>query len=74
MENLQKKTLKPSWVRRPGNQHQFLENATIALNAVEGDGIKLVNIGECFEFKKIIIVFDFFAVMSSLKNIKIQWL
>lgn len=46
VENLQKRPLKPSWNRRPGNQHHYLENATVALNAVEGDGIKLVNIGE----------------------------
>lgn len=45
VENLQKKPLKPSWNRRPGNQHHFLENVTCALNAIEGDGIKLVNIG-----------------------------
>lgn len=47
VENLQKRPLKPSWNRRPGNQHHYLENATVALNAIEGDGIKLVNIGEC---------------------------
>lgn len=41
---LQKRPLK-SWNRRPGNQHHFLENATVALNAIEHDGIKLVNIG-----------------------------
>lgn len=46
VENLQKRPLKPSWNRRPGNQHHYLENATVALNAIEGDGIKLVNIGE----------------------------
>lgn len=45
VEELQKRPLKPSWNRRPGNQHHFLENATVALNAIEQDGIKLVNIG-----------------------------
>lgn len=45
VENLQKKPLKPAWNRRPGNQHHYLENATVALNAIEKDGIKLVNIG-----------------------------
>lgn len=44
VEALQKKPLK-GWTKRPGNQHHFLENCTKALNAIEGDGIKLVNIG-----------------------------
>lgn len=42
---MQKRPLKPSWNKRPNNQHQFLENATTALNAIEKDGVKLVNIG-----------------------------
>ncbi|XP_037956587.1 filamin-C isoform X2 [Teleopsis dalmanni] len=45
VENLQTRPLKPSWNRRPANQHHYLENATTALNAVEADHIKLVNIG-----------------------------
>lgn len=45
VECLQKKKLKPSWNKRPGNQHHYLENATKALKAIEDDGIKLVNIG-----------------------------
>lgn len=45
VESLQKRPLK-SWNRRPANQHHYLENATVALSAIEGDGIKLVNIGE----------------------------
>lgn len=44
VENLQKRPLK-SWNRRPANQHHYLENATVALKAIEEDGIKLVNIG-----------------------------
>ncbi|XP_055852874.1 filamin-A isoform X2 [Episyrphus balteatus] len=45
IENLQTRPLKPSWNRRPANQHHYLENASTALNAVEADHIKLVNIG-----------------------------
>ncbi|XP_037903805.1 filamin-B isoform X3 [Hermetia illucens] len=45
VESLQTRPLKPSWNRRPGNQHHYLENATTALNAIEADHIKLVNIG-----------------------------
>ncbi|XP_039957213.1 filamin-B isoform X3 [Bactrocera tryoni] len=45
VENLQTRPLKPSWNRRPANQHHYLENATTALNAIEKDHIKLVNIG-----------------------------
>lgn len=45
VESLQKRPLKPSWNKNPNNQHHYLENATKALNAIEADGIKLVNIG-----------------------------
>ena len=31
--------------KKPVNQHQFLENANLALRAMARDGIKLVNIG-----------------------------
>ncbi|CAL4121143.1 unnamed protein product, partial [Meganyctiphanes norvegica] len=44
VEVLQKRNLKK--VKRVMNQHQALENVTIALNAIEEDGIKLVNIGK----------------------------
>lgn len=44
VENLQKRPLK-GWNRRPANQHHYLENASVALKAIEEDGIKLVNIG-----------------------------
>ena len=33
-------------VRKPMNQHQYLENVTLALRAMTSDNIKLVNIGE----------------------------
>ncbi|XP_052841047.1 filamin-C isoform X2 [Drosophila gunungcola] len=45
VENLQTRPLKPSWNRRPANQHHYLENATTALKSIEADHIKLVNIG-----------------------------
>lgn len=45
VESLQKRKLKPSWNKRPQNQHHYLENATTALNAIEADHVKLVNIG-----------------------------
>ena len=45
VESLQKRKLKPSWNKRPQNQHHYLENATTALNAIDADHIKLVNIG-----------------------------
>lgn len=46
VEALQKKKLRTPWIRRPTNQHQFLENVSAALNAIAEDGVKLVNIGE----------------------------
>ncbi len=33
-------------VKKPINQHQYLENATLALRAMTNDNIKLVNIGK----------------------------
>ncbi|KAH8233348.1 hypothetical protein KR026_007226 [Drosophila bipectinata] len=45
VESLQTRPLKPSWNRRPANQHHYLENATTALKSIEADHIKLVNIG-----------------------------
>lgn len=45
VEDLQGRPLRPSWNRRPANQHHYLENVTTALNAIEQDGVKLVNIG-----------------------------
>ncbi|XP_030749718.1 filamin-A-like [Sitophilus oryzae] len=45
VEALQKRPIKPAWNKRPANQHHYLENVTAALNAIEQDGVKLVNIG-----------------------------
>lgn len=45
VEHLQKRKLRHN--RRPLNQHHELENISIALEAIQEDGIKLVNIGEC---------------------------
>ncbi|XP_072156699.1 filamin-B isoform X2 [Bemisia tabaci] len=45
IEVLQQRKLKPAWVKRPTNHHQYLENTTTALNAIAEDGVKLVNIG-----------------------------
>jgi len=36
VENLQTRPLKPSWNRRPANQHHYLENATTALKSLLG--------------------------------------
>ncbi|XP_015587386.1 filamin-A isoform X2 [Cephus cinctus] len=35
----------PRWNPRPANQHHHLENVSTALQAIEADGVKLVNIG-----------------------------
>ena len=43
MEVLQKRRLKHN--KRPQSQPHALENITIALTAIQEDGIKLVNIG-----------------------------
>ena len=44
VERLQKRRLRHN--RRPTNQHHQIENITIALDAIQEDGIKLVNIGK----------------------------
>ncbi|KAL4704817.1 hypothetical protein ACJJTC_001292, partial [Scirpophaga incertulas] len=44
VEALQGRRLK-GWSTNPGNQHHKLENVTTALQAIEDDGVKLVNIG-----------------------------
>lgn len=44
VECLQKRTLKK--IRSPINQHQYIENVQVALNAISSDNIKLVNIGK----------------------------
>ena len=43
VETLQKRKLKHN--KKPINQHHELENITIALDAIQEDGLKLVNIG-----------------------------
>lgn len=44
VEALQGRRLK-GWSPNPTNQHHRLENVTTALQAIEDDGVKLVNIG-----------------------------
>ncbi|XP_047523197.1 filamin-A isoform X1 [Pieris napi] len=44
VEALQGRRLK-GWSKNPTNQHHRLENCTTALQAIEDDGVKLVNIG-----------------------------
>lgn len=46
VEVLQKRKIRPTWIKHPANQHQYLENVTAALNAIAEDGVKLVNIGK----------------------------
>lgn len=43
VECLQSRTLKK--ISNPVNQHQYIENVQVALNAISSDSIKLVNIG-----------------------------
>lgn len=45
VEALQGRKLK-GWSSNPSNQHQKLDNCTTALQAIEEDGVKLVNIGK----------------------------
>lgn len=45
VEALQGRRLK-GWSSKPSNQHQQLDNVTTALQAIEDDGVKLVNIGK----------------------------
>lgn len=45
VEVLTKRRL-PRWNPRPANQHHHLENVSTALQAIEADGVKLVNIGK----------------------------
>lgn len=56
VECLQKRSLKK--IRSPLNQHQFIENVQIALNAIASDNIKLVNIGKWF-FLSFFLSFSF---------------
>ena len=45
VESLQKKRV-GRVIKKPMNQHQFLENVSLALNAIAQDNVKLVNIGK----------------------------
>ncbi|XP_014240191.1 filamin-A isoform X2 [Cimex lectularius] len=45
VEVLQKKKIRTNWIKKPMNQHHYLENVTAALAAINEDGVKLVNIG-----------------------------
>lgn len=45
VEALQGRRLK-GWSSNPSNQHHKLDNVTTALQAIEDDGVKLVNIGK----------------------------
>ena len=56
VECLQKRSLKK--IRSPLNQHQFIENVQIALNAIASDNIKLVNIGK-WSFLSFFLSFSF---------------
>lgn len=38
----------PRVINKPMNQHQSLENVTLALNAVSQDNVRLVNIGKYY--------------------------
>ena len=51
VETLQKRKLKHN--KKPINQHHELENITIALDAIQEDGLKLVNIGKIFCWQKL---------------------
>jgi len=44
VESLQKRKL--TKIKNPINQHQYIENVQIALNAIASENIKLVNIGQ----------------------------
>ena len=48
VETLQKRKLKHN--KKPINQHHEIENITIALDAIQEDGLKLVNIGKIINF------------------------
>lgn len=51
VEVLTKRRL-PRWNPRPANQHHHLENVSTALQAIEADGVKLVNIGKQTVFNR----------------------
>ena len=49
LEILQQKRIRK--ITKPINHHQYLENVQFALESIENDGIKLVNIGQYFRSK-----------------------
>lgn len=61
VEVLTKRRL-PRWNPRPANQHHHLENVSTALQAIEADGVKLVNIGNFhfFVFSLYFYIFFYF--------------
>ncbi|KAL1140584.1 hypothetical protein AAG570_000514 [Ranatra chinensis] len=66
VEVLQNRKLRTNWIKRPTNQHQYLENVTAALNAVAEDGVKLVNIGELFMNQKNILLHTILTEKKSI--------
>lgn len=73
VEVLTKRRL-PRWNPRPANQHHHLENVSTALQAIEADGVKLVNIGEQIVFIRslrqkynlyIYIIYNYIYIMHS---------
>jgi len=60
---LQKRKLRHN--KKPVNQHQELENISIALDAIMEDGIKLVNIGKIVY---LILVNYIEVVISCIQN------
>ena len=60
VEHLQKRKLR--YNKKPMNQHQEIENITIALDAIQEDGIKLVNIGRAT------LSFKLFCEQPAIRN------
>lgn len=65
VEVLTKRRL-PRWNPRPANQHHHLENVSTALQAIEADGVKLVNIGNVLSY---FFVLFFFEISANFKYI-----
>ena len=69
VETLQKRKLKHN--KKPINQHHEIENITIALDAIQEDGLKLVNIGKTIHIIDDIIIQ--ILVHSVVSMTKIVW-
>ena len=54
----------PRWNPRPANQHHHLENVSTALQAIEADGVKLVNIGNEIIYIIRFFFFFFFFILT----------